>query len=112
MPRLLLSVESSPVVLKCDFCCVEDPPWSYPAEDFVDTPISRSVGGWAACETCHKLIEAGCREGLATRSVQRFLAEHGPVPDVGKLLLIISETHGQFFQHRTGPVERVRRSEG
>jgi hypothetical protein len=87
--------------------------WSYPATDFVDvlavgpgrTLVSESVGGWAACEECHCLIEAGDREALLQRSVENFVALYGVRPP--SLVADLRRVHDQFFAHRCGPAVEV-----
>ncbi len=62
---------------KCDFCGSEDVMWLYPAKDFdyimVDGETYRSLGEWAACETCADLIERGDRDGLMEGSAKNHL---------------------------------------
>ena len=52
----------------CDFCSAPNVAWRYPAQSFLAYAIAgvvgQSVGDWAACRTCHELIEAGDRRGL------------------------------------------------
>jgi len=90
----------------CDFCSASDPGWGYPAKDFqayeCGGMVGESVGGWAACNTCHALIEAGDREGL----MQRTLAM---APFVGdeEVWDFMRELHGLFFEHRCGPAVQV-----
>ncbi len=44
----------------CDFCSRPDPEWFYSAATFDMPHIAwGSSGGWAACEECSDLIEAG-----------------------------------------------------
>jgi len=40
-----------------------------------------SKGDWAACEKCHRLIEAGDRDGLSRRSLESFFKLHPEVPN-------------------------------
>lgn len=62
-----------PAPNRCDFCNALDPTWSYPAHDILMVPVDederihQSVGGWAACDACALLIEAGDTEGLLVR---------------------------------------------
>ncbi len=102
-----------PKIRQCDFCSVPEVCWSYPALDFVDqsvvTPtqiiISQSVGAWAACDECHRLIEADDREALLERSVGKFVEFYGVLPPA--LAEDIRRLHDQFFAHRCGPVVPV-----
>jgi len=53
----------------CDFCSAAPPAWRYPAATFMGPFRTRSVDDWLACTECHRLIEAGDRNGLAQRAV-------------------------------------------
>lgn len=48
----------------CDFCSARNPKW-----DYENYPTENEDGGWAACDTCSALIEAGDRKALEDRSV-------------------------------------------
>ncbi len=92
----------------CDFCSGLQVRWCYPARDFFNVVsggptgivVSESVGGWAACEQCHGLIEAGDEEALLNRSVQNFVELYGFLPPT--LAEDIRRIHNQFFAHRCG----------
>jgi hypothetical protein len=62
---------------RCDSCYSEDFRWYYPAKNFnysmVDGETYRSLGEWAACETCADLVEKGDREGLVEVSARNHL---------------------------------------
>jgi hypothetical protein len=92
--------------VKCDFCGLEDPAWSYPCEDFVATgpplkpgharPVLAHVsGGWAACDGCSAYIERGDLEGLA-----RSLPNTRGVPDE-IVYGLRADLYLQFQEHRT-----------
>lgn len=100
------------VVVVCDFC--SEPIkgewcWSYPARDFAYTiqfegyGIHASKGEWAACETCHDLIEADDHTGLAQRNVELDI-ERDPTakPLVRQLATLALSLHNDFFNNRTG----------
>lgn len=65
----------------CDFCSDPEVAWAYQVPDFVMQELRRpgelvqqlSTGGWAACQACAALIDAGDEEGLLTRSVTEML---------------------------------------
>lgn len=44
--------------MKCEFCSAANPTWLYPAESFDVGIGTRSIEDWAACEECHRLIDA------------------------------------------------------
>ena len=90
----------------CDFCSLPDPIWEYPAESFVDAFGSQSVSDWMACDTCHGLIEAGNRDGLATRALLTPTAIAGLKTGMLKRKFAIRyarDLHDGFFAHRRGP---------
>lgn len=97
---------------KCDFCSELEPRWSYPATDFVALQIgailSTSEGSWAACDTCHDLIDSGDRSGLADRSAGLWVVANPDSAEVmeclrGELRCI----HDLFFTHRTGKAQPI-----
>lgn len=65
----------------CDFCSDPDVKWRYPCYSHVglvtDLPglqlLDQSVGDWAACDTCHDLIERSDRDALAKRTIDGML---------------------------------------
>jgi hypothetical protein len=88
--------------LVCDFCLEGNPRWAYPARDFdlqVGPVAHHSQGGWAACPTCHDLIERDDFEQLLQRAAGAFAPES--IREVFRRLFDI------FRQHRTGPAERI-----
>lgn len=92
----------------CDFCSEPGVMWMYPAHNFIGYEgggiVGESVGGWAACSTCHALIAANDRAGLAARSASTLLAKQ---PDMGltrhEAVAVLHEIQAKFFEHRTGP---------
>ena len=83
--------------MQCDFCFAAEPCWQYPAEDFrlPDGQISRS--GWAACSTCHELIDAEKFSELARRAAGRIKRHTGVYA-----LAQLDATHSAFRMHRSG----------
>ena len=95
------------VDLICDFCSAPDPLWRYPARTFLAYCLANvageSVGDWAACDVCHKLIEAGDRKGLAQHSLDELMLKHPETrPAAAVLYENLAELHDQFFEHRGG----------
>jgi hypothetical protein len=97
----------------CDLCSQPSVRWCYPARDFIDVGIvgpdriliSESISGWAACDECHRLIEAGNREVLLKRSIRNFVALYGVLPPT--LADDVRRIHDRFFAHRCGPALEV-----
>jgi hypothetical protein len=93
----------------CDFCSDVRVAWAYPCESFTSiivapggVGVQANHNGWAACNTCHELIEADRREQLVERSLQGFDIEPA-LMDVMKANL--ANLHDEFFQNRLGPCE-------
>ena len=94
--------------LQCDFCSVPCPSWRYPARSFIAYRASNlageSVGDWAACDACHKLIEADDFYSLAHRSLDELILKHPEARAAAEILFQdLAELHRQFFEHRCGP---------
>ena len=94
--------------LQCDFCSAPCPSWRYPARSFIAYRASNlageSVGDWAACDACHKLIEAGDRYSLAHHSLVELILKHPEARAAAEILFQdLAELHRQFFEHRCGP---------
>jgi hypothetical protein len=100
---------------QCDFCNKPAPDWTYPARPFrgrfhdpentVAEPFG-SDGGWAACDECHALIEAGDDEGLVEktmRSPHSFVDLTDADPTWNAVRGSIVQLHQAFRSHRTGP---------
>jgi hypothetical protein len=100
----------------CDICFGRPVMWRYPCDSFVGPTaendkqvwIQESVGAWAACATCHTLIEADRRMDLAERSYNAADAPEG----WGEIKRLIPKRelighfrvlHDQFLFHRLGP---------
>jgi hypothetical protein len=103
---------------QCDFCTTTYPTWSYPAKDFSlggehntgeVEELAISIGGWAACDGCHELIEANDYDGLAQRSYTLYVEKHGLVVPVltAVTLEAFKVIHRGFKVNRVGEAERV-----
>jgi hypothetical protein len=95
-------------ILQCDFCSAPCPSWRYPARSFIAYRASNlageSVGDWAACDACHKLIEADDRDRLAQRSLDELISKHPEARPAAEILFQdLADLHWQFFEHRCGP---------
>jgi hypothetical protein len=91
----------------CDFCSEPSVVFRYPARSFVayvEAGITgESVGDWAACPTCHELIQTGDRAGLVDRSLHTLLEKHPEMHDAeAELRAQIAGFHGMFFANRAG----------
>jgi hypothetical protein len=91
----------------CDFCSEPNVVWLYPARTFVAYAVAgivgQSVGDWAACTTCHALIEKGDRDELLDRSVHRLLEKHPDMqPDEADVRRHLGAIHQLFFEHQIG----------
>lgn len=90
----------------CDFCSSASPAWRYPAQSFQDEFGSRSVSDWLACEECHRLIEAGNRDGLAARVMLTPTAIALGIDPVAAQSYARG-LHDGFFRNRRGTAMRV-----
>lgn len=98
--------------LQCDFCSTPDPTWRHPARSFqawsVENVAGASIGDWAACDECHRLIERGDREGLTLRSFAELMAAEPEVARcAGAVVNKLAEIHRGFFAHRAGPAAPI-----
>ena len=120
----ILELRPSPGERHCDFCYAADIRWRYPCRSFIgpsdaygNTVVTEhSVGDWAACESCHLLIEAGQREELAARSYEssHAPAEYQQLKQLARrqdLIAWFRALHDGFFDHRTAPAVPICRSE-
>ena len=93
----------------CDFCSGPEIRWDYPATTFeIPTPAELPVGltsvdGWAACDACAALIDAGDRAGLAVRTVEAYPESIRDIASDEDLLASAVEVQAGFFRQRTGP---------
>lgn len=104
------------IVTVCDFCSENIEPeqaFSYPCGDFMydiaiaGGPDNWSKGDWAACETCHLLIESDERKALSLRSVEMEMKRHPEHQDRRYVAFAVAtQIHKGFFEHRSGPVYR------
>lgn len=91
----------------CDFCGTPNVRWIYPTRDFSSDIVEdgaaltfNSSGGWAACPTCHGLIERGERDSLARRSADLYQDQTDvPYP---ALLASLRALHDDFWANREG----------
>ena len=99
----------------CDLCSEPEPVWFHPALSFpvnIDgVLVSTSLNEWLACETCHRLIEAGDRDALAIRSADRLIMDHPEfVLDTG-VLSPIRQVHDQSAAGYSSPVTVAERAD-
>jgi len=95
-----MSKQMSEQTIVCDFCFVPAVRWSYPCQSFEITWLGwRSLGGWAACEECHRLIEAEDWTQMLDRCVRMQTLDPEEQAIVTPLLV---HTHAQFQANRYG----------
>lgn len=95
----------------CDFCLLTEPTWEYPATamPIEGHPLVGTVdGAWAACDECHRLVEAKDIQALVNRSIegQRDTERPGYVVFLGdtyKMRRQLRDNILRFFDARTGP---------
>jgi hypothetical protein len=96
----------------CDFCSAPDAVWRHPARNFIGyvagSVVGESVGDWAACHECHKLIVSDDRVRLTATSVSTFIARHPELEAFkSELATEMGILHAQFFDNRTGPASAI-----
>jgi len=89
----------------CDFCNDPRPVWTCPTADVLmmeidveGRPLDRhvSVGGWAACDECCRLVRNGDRNRLAKRALRAIGV------DDAFAVLHVRAAHGSYWSARTG----------
>ncbi len=92
----------------CGFCSSPDVAWVY---DAISANAFRTGGttvastGWAACETCSALIEAGDCEELTRHSLATYFMTYSfPIPDevVQEMFELLKSAHDLFFLCKYG----------
>lgn len=92
----------------CDFCSSPHPAWVFPAKSFAGPCNTESSGDWLACNECHRLIEAGDREGLAARvRLTPAFAVAGVEEDYAREFAL--RLQQGFFDNRAGEPRPLRR---
>lgn len=91
----------------CDFCSSPDVAFVYPARNFAayvfDGIVGESVGDWAACPTCHGLIESDRQADLVERSLVTLLERQPEMRGAERELRgQIGSFHIMFFRNRVG----------
>lgn len=94
----------------CDFCSSPGVVWTYRAlschvADMViggHRYINNSVGDWAACEECSKLIDKNDARGLIYRSVEMFEIQNGDMFPRELVVATVKAAHGAFWKVRYG----------
>lgn len=102
MPEVRVS--EAPV---CDFCSSEEPRYLEDCEDFEAKPFdvtfkAMSRGAWAACATCHTMIQHRHWKLLKERAVAALLSKYPSLPK-SRVQHGVELIHGQFRNHK--PVE-------
>lgn len=95
----------------CDFCLLRQPTWEFPATamPIEGHPLVGMVdGAWAACDECHRLVEAKDIPALLDRSIKGQQEAERPgyvvlLGDTYKLRRQLRENILRFFDARTGP---------
>ncbi len=77
MTKEIFKVEPEPGRECCDFCCVESVHKVFASTNFVIPDMGpafthESIGAWAACEECARLIDKGCWSELTERALAHF----------------------------------------
>lgn len=84
----------------CDFCDHPDVRWAYPTNEVPGEDGYH--GGWAACQSCYRLIEAGDRAGLARRIAKRSRREWPPGASQRQVIAYVEQAFSRFWERRSG----------
>ena len=97
----------------CDFCSAADPVWRHPARNFIGYVaggvVGESVGDWAACQECHRLIVSG-RPSVIDRNGRSRPSSRSTrswEPFRTQLATEMGMLHAHFFENRTGPASAI-----
>jgi hypothetical protein len=82
----IFKLEPEPGRECCDFCCLESVHKVFACKNFVIPDMGpafahESIGAWAACEECARLIDKGCWSELTERALVQFQRLHGYTPE-------------------------------
>lgn len=84
MPEII-AIEALPGRECCDFCTAEPVHQLYACRNFIwlnQTMFAHeSIGAWAACEQCARLVDEGRWSELTERTLARFKRIHGYTAD-------------------------------
>lgn len=90
--------------IHCDFCSEPTAAFVYPTHDYVAAVkqggVNGSLGAWAACLDCHRLIQQDDRVELAHRAAVRLARKQGV--SYTEALSSVVGRHEEFFANRTG----------
>lgn len=103
--REIVESKDNPI---CDFCSDPHPIYWYPCRDFNTYIGANSVGPWAACETCHRLIESDNRGALNQVSMETYQRDHPHEKMYKSSGEFLEYLHDMFWANRTGPAERIK----
>jgi len=75
--------------------------------------VNESVGGWAACQTCHDLIEENNFSRLSRHSMALLLAEHPELEgEMESVQRHLNQLHKLFRKNRRGAAEPLEIAKG
>jgi hypothetical protein len=82
----IFKLEPEPGHKYCDFCCVESVHKVFASTNFVIPDLGpvvtqASIGGWAACSECARLIDGNRWSELTERALAQFRRLHGYTTD-------------------------------
>lgn len=111
-----VSSMAAPGNMQCDFCTSKEPRWEHRAADSQNVLVAiresgrtqsmgqGSLGSWAACDQCHRLIEAGDRQRLAMRAAKDIKRKHAHEGMSLRVVLpAIQSAHKMYWDNRVGP---------
>lgn len=88
--------------LQCDFCSSHRVVKGYVCQDFVTLDgVVQSVGSWAACAECSRLIDENKFEALSVRATDSFLVKFGVADEFREQIMVfMRKLHREFSRLR------------
>lgn len=90
---------------RCDFCYDDNTTHMLPALPFTHMG-SVMDGNWAACAECAVLLERNEWTRLRQRSIEKYEARHGGVPDE-TIRMLIGTLHSKLRKHVAGAIRPI-----
>jgi hypothetical protein len=104
-----LTLSAIPGQEVCDFCSSPEIVKDYDCQDFHlpvggSTMTAGSLGKWASCAECARLIDAEDREGLVVRSLECFYRNNPQtrLSQAEGIKRFLEELHGEFWRLKRG----------
>lgn len=91
-------------ILRCDFCLTDNPEYVVPVKTFPAMYGATSIGDWAACSKCAKLIQSNSWETLLRRVAH--VSPAGKMLGAATVIESLRPVYRTLRANMTGPVRR------